>query len=95
MAYYPTVPIPESEDQWTIRTMSVAVRAGVDPMSLAAAARQAVWDIDPRIPIANMRTTGDIISGSMARTSFTMLLLGIAAGVALLLGAVGIYGVIS
>ncbi len=95
MAYYPTVPIPESENQWTIRTMSVAVRAGVDPMSLAAAARQAVWDIDPRIPIANMRTTGDIVSRSMARTSFTMLLLAIAAGVALLLGAVGIYGVIS
>ncbi len=95
MAYYPTVPIPESEDQWTIRTTSVAVRAGVDPMSLAAAARQAVWDIDPRIPIANTRTTGEIVSGSMARTSFTMLLLAIAAGVALLLGAVGIYGVIS
>jgi predicted permease len=95
MAYYPTVPIPESKDQWTIRTTSVAVRAGVDPMSLAAAARQAVWDIDPRIPIANMRTTGEIVSGSMARTSFTMLLLAIAAGVALLLGAVGIYGVIS
>ena len=75
--------------------MGVVIATAVDPMSLAAAARQAVWSIDRRIPVANVRPTQEIVADSMARTSFTMLLLGIAAGVALLLGTVGIYGVIS
>jgi predicted permease len=96
MIYFPTVPNADSEYQWTARrTMSVAIATAVDPMSLAAAARQAVWSIDRRIPVANVRPTQEIVADSMARTSFTMLLLGIAAGVALLLGTVGIYGVIS
>jgi predicted permease len=95
MIYYPTVLFPEADDGFVARTMSIAIRAGVEPTSLVGSIRQAVWSLNPRLPLANVRTMGDIVSGSMARTAFTMLLLGIAAGVALLLGTVGSYGVIA
>jgi predicted permease len=57
--------------------------------------RQAVWAVNPNLPLANVRTLQDIFDRSLARTSFTLVMLGIAAAVALLLGAVGLYGVIS
>jgi predicted permease len=95
MAYFPVVVMDEGEVEWASATMSIAIRTKGPPMLLAGPVRQAIWRLDPRLPVANLRTTADIISGSTARTSFTMLLLGIAAAVALLLGTVGIYGVIS
>jgi ABC-type antimicrobial peptide transport system permease subunit len=57
--------------------------------------RNAVWSVNPDVPIARVRTVQQIYERSMARTSFTLTILGIAAAMALLLGVVGIYGVIS
>jgi ABC-type antimicrobial peptide transport system permease subunit len=57
--------------------------------------RREVAALNPRIPISNPRAMSDILSTSTARTSFTMVVLGSAAFVALILGLVGIYGVIS
>jgi putative ABC transport system permease protein len=57
--------------------------------------QQAVWSVNPNLPIADVRTLREIYDRSMARTSFTLVMLTIAAGMALLLGLVGIYGVIS
>jgi len=57
--------------------------------------RQAVWSTNPNLPVARVRTLEELVERSMARTSFTLVMLGIAAAVAILLGAVGIYGVIS
>jgi predicted permease len=57
--------------------------------------QQAVWSVSPNLPLANVRPLVTILDDSMARTSFTLVMLGIAAGVALLLGVVGIYGVVS
>jgi putative ABC transport system permease protein len=57
--------------------------------------RRAVWSVNPDLPIAGVRTVREIYDGSMARTAFTLVMLSIAAGMALLLGIVGIYGVIS
>jgi ABC-type antimicrobial peptide transport system permease subunit len=57
--------------------------------------QQAVWSLDPELPLANVRTLGELYTKSMARTSFTLVMLGVAGGMALLLGIVGIYGVIS
>ncbi len=57
--------------------------------------RQAVWSVNASLPIARVRTVKEIYDLSMARTSFTLVLLAIAGSMALLLGIVGIYGVIS
>jgi putative ABC transport system permease protein len=57
--------------------------------------QQAVWSVNGSLPVANLRTLSDIMSGSMAQTSFALVMLGISAGVALMLGVVGIYGVIA
>jgi putative ABC transport system permease protein len=96
--YYPVRRAnPDTDGEWVPRDFVLVVKAkpGVDPASLVTAVRQAVWSIDPKLPLSGVRTMEKVVERSMARTSFTMLLLGIGAAVALLLGAVGIYGVIS
>jgi putative ABC transport system permease protein len=57
--------------------------------------RRAVWSIDPELPLAAIQTMDHIVEQSVVQFSFTMMTLAIAAGIALLLGAVGLYGVLS
>ena len=57
--------------------------------------QQAVWSTDANLPLADVHTLGYFYTKSMARTSFTLVMLAVAGGMALLLGIVGIYGVIS
>jgi predicted lysophospholipase L1 biosynthesis ABC-type transport system permease subunit len=95
MIYLPMISVREGEAGWVTRTMSIAIRTAGPPMTLAAAARKTVWDLNPRLPVANVRSITGIVSRSMARTTYTAILLGIAACMALLLGSIGIYGVIS
>jgi predicted permease len=73
----------------------LVVRTDVEPRSLAATVRGTVWEIDKDQPVSNISTMEDILSESIARQRFSMLLLGIFAAVALVLAAVGIYGVMS
>jgi putative ABC transport system permease protein len=68
-------------------------RAGSE--SLLKELRQAIWSLDPDLPLASVRTMEEVYRASMARSSFTLVMLAIAGGMALLLGIVGIYGVIS
>jgi predicted permease len=57
--------------------------------------QQAVWSVNSSLPLASVRTMQEIYSQSLARTSFTLVMLGIAGAMALVLGIIGIYGVIS
>jgi putative ABC transport system permease protein len=57
--------------------------------------RQAVWSVNHDVPLARILTMEQVYRGSMARSSFTLVMLAIAGGMALLLGVIGIYGVIS
>ena len=68
-------------------------RAGT--ASLLEEIRQAVWSVNSNLPVSNVRTMKEIYSQSVARTSFTLVMLAIAGAMALLLGVVGIYGVIA
>lgn len=95
MIYYPVIGLGGENGDWTVRTMTVALRTSTDPMSLAAAARERVWALDAKLPVVRLRTGEAVLEESTARTGYTMILLGIAASVAMLLGAIGIYGVIS
>jgi ABC-type antimicrobial peptide transport system permease subunit len=63
--------------------------------TLVKEVQQAVWSVNGSLPVANFRPMTDIMAASMAQTSFALVMLGIAGGVALLLGVVGIYGVIA
>jgi predicted permease len=58
-------------------------------------AQRAVWSVNPDVPLADVSTLGELYTKSMARTSFTLVMLCVAGAMALLLGIVGIYGVIS
>ena len=76
-------------------TMNFVLRTSIDPMSLSEQARQAVWSLDPSLPLTNLQTMGEAVFGSMARPRFLTLLLGVFGGIALSLAAVGTYGVMS
>ena len=71
------------------------VLRGPNVRAQAEAVRQAVWAINPDLPLASVLTMQQVVERSVTQFSFTMLTLGIAAGVALLLGAIGVYGVLS
>jgi predicted permease len=57
--------------------------------------RRAVWSVNPNLPLAQVRTLKEVYDKSLARTSFTLIMMAITGGMALLLGVIGIYGVIS
>ena len=77
------------------RGVDIVVRGAGDPMALVDEARQALRSIDPRLPMITPRSLESVVDDSLSATSFAMILLGIAAGVALLLGTVGMYGVVA
>ena len=95
-AYFPIVGPPGTTQWFPFRYMHFVVRApSMSSTALVARVRQVVTQMDPQVPIADIMPMEIVVANSMAQTSFTMLLLLIAAGIALMLSAVGIYGVIS
>ena len=82
-------------DQVAMGGMTIVVRSDGDPRALLPAVRQQVKQLDAELPLYGVHTLEDYISGSVAQRRFTALLLGIFAAVAMLLAAVGLYGVMS
>ncbi|MGH9618886.1 MAG: ABC transporter permease, partial [Bryobacteraceae bacterium] len=78
------------------RTVAFAIRSNrAGTASFLNEIRKAVWSVNRSLPVASARTMQDIFDQSTARTSFTLVMLGIAGAMAFVLGIVGIYGVIS
>jgi putative ABC transport system permease protein len=75
--------------------MSLVVRTAGDPLGIGNAVRREVASVDRDLPLFQMQSMEAVVSNSLAQPRFYMLLLGIFAGVALLLAAIGIYGVIA
>jgi hypothetical protein len=78
------------------RSMAFVIRSPrVGSPEFLSEVRESIWGVNRNLPLANVRTLDEVLTRSMARTSFSLIMLAIAAGVALALGAIGIYGVIS
>ena len=96
-AYWPALMNNFYGSKGTVMRFGVFVirtrRAATD--SFLTEARQAIWSVNSNLPVFAIRTQQDLYDQSMARTSFTLVLLAIAGAMALLLGVVGIYGVIA
>jgi predicted permease len=95
--YWPLLMGPfEGQKDRSERYLTIAVRT---PQAASAVllnqVKQAVWSVNAGLPLANPNTLGYLYNKSMARTSFTLVLLSIAGAMALLLGVVGIFGVVS
>jgi len=82
--------------QYPPRAVTFAVRSSrAGTQAFLNEVQQAVWQVNADLPVASPRTMQEIYAKSLARTSFTLVMLGIAAAMALALGIIGIYGVIS
>ena len=91
MVYFPML-----NESYRWRTMAYAVRSTrVGTPGFLRELEQAIWAVNRDLPLASIQTLEEIQGTSMAQTSFALVMLAIAAGVALLIGVVGIYGVIA
>jgi putative ABC transport system permease protein len=77
------------------RNMNVVIRTALPPESLAPQIRRIVQAMDPTLPIVNLRSMTDVFDESLSRPRFLAQLLGVFAGLALLLAAIGTYGILS
>jgi len=85
--------LPHAQDSWN--AMVLVAKTKVEPGSLAPQIRQQVWAIDKDQPVFDVRTMKEVRSISVSLYTFSSVMLGIFAGVALLLAAIGIYGVMA
>jgi predicted lysophospholipase L1 biosynthesis ABC-type transport system permease subunit len=95
VVYNQLVSVAASGRPWTPRDVDFVLRTGGSPPDVATAVRNAVRVVAPDVPVYHVIALRELLSGAVARTTFTVLLLGIAAAVALAIGATGIYAVIA
>ncbi len=93
LVYHPLVG-PHGNDGYSTRSLTYAVRAR-NPQGLIDPVRETVRALDPNLPLAGVQTMESVMADSIVHLTFTALALGIAAVMALILGAVGLYGVLS
>ncbi len=96
IVYFPMLTIPGAA-LWGVPTgMTLVVRTSIgNPTSLSNSIAKVAYQLEPQVGISNVQTMDALVAKSMSRRSFTMLLLGIAAAMALFLSVVGLYGVIT
>jgi len=92
----PTAYLPDPQAmEWMRFTPTVVLRTAIDPLEVADAARAAVHAIDPRLAIFRMRSMEQVVGATLGAPRFRTFLLALFAGLAYVLGAVGVYGVVT
>jgi putative ABC transport system permease protein len=97
IAYWPIIMDNFEGDRVSLRrSLAYVIRSNrTGSQSFLKAVQEAVWSVDANLPLANVTTLEELYDKSLARTSFTLVLLAVAGAMAMLIGLVGIYGVIS
>ncbi len=93
--YVPLLGVSGDRHLAPIHDVTVAVRVDGEPLGAIDPVRRVIHELDADLPIARIRTLADIHASATARSRFATLLLALAAGIGLLLGSIGIYGVVS
>jgi putative ABC transport system permease protein len=89
------LPYAQAPDPFLMQDITLVVRTGADPLSLVTAARRAVRTVDPDLPVFDVASMEQLVYRSVSAPRFNTALLGVFAALALVLAAVGIYGVMS
>jgi len=96
IVYWPSLLGDSHSVGYVWRTMTFAIRSDrAGTQALLNELRQAVWSVNSNLPLASVRTTQEVYDKSVARVSFTLVMLAIAGAMAMALGMIGVYGVIS
>src|SRR5581483_7665683 len=93
IVYMTLLTVSADRAPWAPHDVAFVVHTPGNPAALAPAIASAVRSTAPTVPVYHEQPLSDVVSGATARTTFTLVALGIAAALALLLGAVGLYGV--
>jgi putative ABC transport system permease protein len=93
--YFPEVPSPSQFNNQTRNTMALLVRTVGEPLAITRTVQREVHELDPTLPVFDVRPMAAVFKASMAQLSFTILVIGAAAIVTLALGAIGLYGVMA
>jgi putative ABC transport system permease protein len=94
MVYGPLVPA-HGDMRWVPRDLAFVVRTPRDPATMSGAIREAIRHLDPSLPLYRTRSLADLVARASARRELVLLLISAASAIALLLGAIGLYGVMA
>jgi putative ABC transport system permease protein len=89
------VGVPDSLPPFEPRLGTIVIRSAGDPLGLASAARRAIREADPSVPVYDVQSMTEVLAHATARTRFALLALAVAAAITLVLGGIGLYGVIA